>query len=658
MSQSRFVLDETFRDFEVGPFPSDYTPLGEYHYRPPRGFRGRWYEPTNRGWRLGSHWVVLEEDGSHVMEQATNTGYTSLLVSGETDWQDYTLRVVMKPLLPRGQAGVLFRYVHGRAYYSFVLEGGTKAKLIRTHHEETTILAEREFVYDCDTKYNIVVQVTGRDLAVSIDGAEILAAVDDSFAAGRIGLLAQVPAGYYHIVVEMTPDIHTRFVHHKDRRERERAEAAATYPQPQLWRTINLRGWGAGRHVRFGDLTGDGRPDMVFAQNVMHHGIDLYSTITCLTAFTLDGKVLWQFGEPRTHEAAGLTTSDLAFQIYDIDGDGCNEVLLTKNWRLFILDGRTGRVKKSVPLPLAPPLTQETCFKWPESDFHRINGDAIIIANVSGKDRPSDILIKNRYNFIWAWDCDLNPLWRVHCYTGHFPQPYDFNGDGRDEIMACWTLISADGKIEWDLSREHGFKDHVDEIAIGHFNPRMPDVQIGLVAGDEGFLIVSPEGAVLYQDKLGHAQRVTAAKFRADLPGVQFFVVTYWDRAGIISFHDATGARLFSFEPPSTGNILNPVNWTGEGVELALLSGSYEHGGMIDGYGRRVVTFPADGHPELAAEVLDVTGDERDEILLWDMKRMYIYTQDRPAGVAPLYRPRRYPSYNASNYRAEISLPR
>jgi hypothetical protein len=100
------------------------------------------------------------------------------------------------------------------------------------------------------------------------------------------------------------------------------------------------------------------------------------------------------------------------------------------------------------------------------------------------------------------------------------------------------------------------------------------------------------------------------------------------------------------------------VNWRGDGTELALLSGSAQYGGMLDGHGRRVVPFPDDGHPEMCAEALDLTGDARDEVVLWDMKRIWIYTQDRPFEGKRIYRPIRYPHYNVSNYRAEISLPR
>jgi hypothetical protein len=44
---------------------------------------------------------------------------------------------------------------------------------------------------------------------------------------------------------------------------------------------------------------------------------------------------------------------------------------------------------------------------------------------------------------------------------------------------------------------------------------------------------------------------------------------------------------------------------------------------------------------------------------LWYPQRLWIYTQDRPfdGGADALYRPVGYLHHNASNYRAEISLP-
>jgi hypothetical protein len=78
---------------------------------------------------------------------------------------------------------------------------------------------------------------------------------------------------------------------------------------------------------------------------------------------------------------------------------------------------------------------------------------------------------------------------------------------------------------------------------------------------------------------------------------------------------------------------------------------------MMDGHLRRVVMFPDDGHPDLAAHVINLTGDARDEIILWDQERIWIYTQDRPFNGRRMYAPIRNPLYNDSNYRANVSLP-
>jgi hypothetical protein len=88
-----------------------------------------------------------------------------------------------------------------------------------------------------------------------------------------------------------------------------------------------------------------------------------------------------------------------------------------------------------------------------------------------------------------------------------------------------------------------------------------------------------------------------------------------------------------------------------------LLSGNPKEGGILDGHLRRVVMLPDDGHPDVAAYVVDLTGDARDEIVLWDQERVWIYTQDRPFTGRRIYAPVRNPDYNESNYRTTVSLP-
>ena len=77
-----------------------------------------------------------------------------------------------------------------------------------------------------------------------------------------------------------------------------------------------------------------------------------------------------------------------------------------------------------------------------------------------------------------------------------------------------------------------------------------------------------------------------------------------------------------------------------------MLTPNPEDGGMFDGLGRRVVRFPDDGHPDMCNAVLDLTGDCRDEIVVWDPHELWVYTQDDNPRAGRLYRPRRNPLYN------------
>ena len=78
---------------------------------------------------------------------------------------------------------------------------------------------------------------------------------------------------------------------------------------------------------------------------------------------------------------------------------------------------------------------------------------------------------------------------------------------------------------------------------------------------------------------------------------------------------------------------------------------------LFDGWGKRVVRFPTDGHPDMCTAVLDLTGDARDEIVVWDPWEIWVYTQSDAPKSGKHYKPQRSPTYNDSNYRATISLP-
>jgi hypothetical protein len=640
------LLNERFSEFPLGQFPHDYGPWGEYHYMPPAGYRGVWYEPTCLySWSTG-RWQVVEEDDRRWLEQcASFERGIAMLVAGDPVWDDYTVSVDLQPLSTRQAIGLMGRYRDSRNHYLFRLAVGERAELLSCSHEGERLLAQVPFAYDVDTTYSLSLCFSGSQIAAMIDGRQIFDVQDATLTCGRIGLWAITPGRFGDVCVTCEPERRAAIAGVLRRQGDDLQKLRECTPQPELWRVLDTVGFGCGRTLRVGDLDGDGRLEFLLVQHVRRHTGDSHAMISCLTALDLDGDILWQRGRPSSAWEHAYDTCDLACQVYDLDGDGCAEVIFCQDFWLNVVDGRTGELKARRRMPVATP--------GEEDEFDRTSGDAIYICNLSGRPRPTDILVKNRYHQVWAYDRHLEPLWTHRGNTGHFYNAYDIDGDGCDELMVGYTLLDSDGSIMW----QHDMGDHVDEIAIGHFDPAREEPQIAVVAGEAGFIIFDHQGRVLVQDRIGHAQRLSVAKYRPDLDGLQYYVVTFWGNPGIILLYNCAGQRLHSFEPTSTGHVLNPVNWTGDGQELALLNASSVDGGLIDGLGRRVVVLPKDGHPVVCCETLDLTGDPRDELMVWDHRRIFIYTQDRPFEGSQIYHPVRRPHWNASNYRAEVSLP-
>jgi hypothetical protein len=632
--------------------------IQEYHYIEHRGVRTHpWRNPIVH---LDS-WAVSDEEGKPYLEQHLVNDMpgrtTPLFVTGDAEWADYTVAADVKPLSFAELAGIVFRYRTSRHYYLFALRGGNEAVLLVRNPIEKEFrragwreLAAAPFRYDTRRYYRLSVDNDGPRMRASIDGQQALSASDSELLKGEAGLMANVPARFRDFAV--TASETTRAAIDRRIRERDGALAAlrAQNPQPRLMGTFTTPGFGAGRNVRFGDLDGDGRADMLIAQNIPRVRGDAFDHISCLTAVTLEGKVLWQLGRPDPRN--GLLTNDTPFQIHDLDGDGRNEVILVRDFQLQVLEGATGKVRQRAWMPAAARDNKER-------PYELNNGDSIAFVNLSGGKRPQEILVKDRYRWFWIFDKDLQLRWQGEGQTGHYPFPFDMDGDGRQEFMIGYTLWSHTGKPLW--SRDKELRDHADGISAGSFgaDAKAPP-RIYICGSDEGFLVFDHQGKLLKQVRLGHAQTQSVGKFRPDLAGLQIYTANFWRSPGIVTLFDSDGEMLGQKEMAPGSTHLAPVNWRGDGQEFALLSGNIREGGMIDGQHRRVVMFPDDGHPDLAYHVADVGGDPRDEVILWDQQRVWIYTQDRPAIPGPggkVYAPVRNPDFNDSNYRATVSLP-
>lgn len=590
--------------------------------------------------------MILEQDGRKYVEYSTTVkedlDSLIMLAAGESDWDDYTVSCRLRLLLTTGVAGLIFRYQNSRCFYALSFNQG-RLELWKRNQQSRTVLAHSSYPYSADEYYDFKVSCQGNRIKCWVNGVKQFTVDDSTYRAGRIAIAALAPAQFTGIVVEADTAAYQQVLERRKAQSLTVAAERVKYPQPLLWKTIDLRDFGAGRNIRFGHLTGTAEWQIVIAQCQRRIHRDAYAQISCLTAIDLDGNVLWQLGEANPQHA--FLTADLPFQVYDINGDGRDEVIIARDFKIMILDGTTGKVLKWAHTPR---------MERSGYPFDRLNVDAIRLCDFSGKGRPSDILIKDRYTKVWAYNCDLELLWTYDApvNTGHFAYTRDVNGDGREEMFIGYDLVSADGQRIWSLPV---LTDHTDEIVIGRIDPEKEDL-IGIVSGSEGFMLADLQGNLLVKQIIGHAQRISVGNYRPELPGLEICVSTYWGNQGIIYLYDCHGQLLWSDEPGCNGNVITPVNWRGDGQELILLNGNPSRGGLIDGYNRKVVIFPDDGHPDLCAEVIDLTGDCRDEIVLWNEKRMYIYTQDNI--VSNPIEKAKYPPYNASNYRGEYAYPK
>ena len=244
-------------------------------------------------------------------------------------------------------------------------------------------------------------------------------------------------------------------------------------------------------------------------------------------------------------------------------------------------------------------------------------------------------------------------MWQAACNTGHYPFACDIDGDGKDEVR--WAIPSSTTmeRLLWSLDGQ--LQDHADGVAIVRFKPDRPDAFHARPATRASS---SPTC------KARSSSTTTWATFRIPLWRISATTCPAWrpfyQLLGQPGDHPSSSMQradvYHDCEPSQYGSMCLPINWTGRTEEVLRASPNVEEGGLFDGWGARC-HFPDDGHPDMCNAVLDVTGDCRDEIVVWDPYELWVYTQNDNPKSGRLYKPRRNPLYNYSNYQATVSLP-
>ncbi len=242
-------------------------------------------------------------------------------------------------------------------------------------------------------------------------------------------------------------------------------ETGATPDLPEYiepWKIVKLDTAYGGRWLVADDINNDGEVDIVTARttdeggSVGAAGKPYYDRheVTSIAVQNLDGDLLWTWGEPNLGKYD--PGYDVPCIIYDLDNNGTKEILFCTRDTFHILDGVTGKEITRHTLPVSPDFP----YDWAS--------DCINIANISGNDYPSDIIIKTRYTDIWAFTKDWEELWHVEKINGyrtaHQPWVIDIDNDGYDEVLSSYSLIDNDGSVVWSLSPS----EFASNIPLGH----------------------------------------------------------------------------------------------------------------------------------------------------------------------------------------------
>lgn len=653
---STVLFKEDWSKFPAGPILRDNTARGEYMSMVvPENPQG-WYHNASAGGAVDrdhSRFAIRQTPAGRVVEMPAGSapwGPSVVLTPGPKAWQDYTAmaQVTVKGPLP---VGLVVRYQTNRDYYAALFESGM-FKLVRVVEGAMTVLDSATFKAT-RKPFQVALRIEGTHLEARADKVK-LAADDGCIDDGGIGLWANGPAAFGKVLVMAPPaEIRRQNLLHRQRQQHLVAKRKKL-PDMELVAQIDVKGHALGRQIRFADLDGDGRSEILFGVPTYQKGRTWkYHKLTRLSALNLDGQVLWQRGKIQPDSID--ITADLPFQAAD-RGRGM-EVVAAFGASLEILDPLTGKTKKKTVTPKPPkmePYWDEINMYWGDGHFDdlpRLLPDSIRLCNFTGRHPYGDILVKDRYHNVWALDGrTFKILWHHRCNTGHYPYAADFNSDGKDELLLGYSRVDSTGKLFGRLylgDHPDGCFSYVDAYGVRHnLHP----------CGEAGLIDEMSDGR-LSEVHLGHVQHISVANFCPDRPDLERIIVTYHGNQGIIVLMDCDDRIIRKAERYAAGSICQPVNWTGDGRELIAFSPRHGDGGLWDEHFDLVVPFPDGNRPGKYMEVHDVLGLGIDQLIVWDESKLHVYAPKvLPKSKGKRYAPVR-PEPNLSNYQVNYSLP-
>jgi hypothetical protein len=376
-----------------------------------------------------------------------------------------------------------------------------------------------------------------------------------------------------------------------------------------------------------------------------------------VAAFRRTGERLWRIDLGWGIEAGGVYSPIV---VWDIDADGCAEVLLKTNAsgdrldhdadRLTVLNGRTGKVSNETKWPSAEELGD---------NYNSNSRNYLAVAHLDGK-QPYIIAARGLYRAqrIWAFDNQLRHVWerlvgldtyRPETLWGRIKKQWrrrntmqylwarlrgvhtpesgrgshslpiaDLNGDGKEEILWGEHCIGENGVDLWVVERP--YRGHPDIVFPADIRPDIPGLETfycreGWGGKNIGMLLVDSQGKTLWAHwGYTHIDTGWVAKIDAQQKGMQCFGVdikekewsdqkaTYVNETTFL--WDSDGKTLGA--PPSSWVRSRPVDWDGDGVKELCLKG-----GHVQKYNGPTLASLGSG----CSWGADLFGDHREEIV-------------------------------------------
>lgn len=386
---------------------------------------------------------------------------------------------------------------------------------------------------------------------------------------------------------------------------------------PVTLASIDVSDAGGRPKVLLGDLTGDSRMELLLVQ-----GDDMDATydphqVQSLTAIDLDGEVRWQVGEVTAH--GGSHGADFPAQIWDVDGDGRNEVACVMEDRFRVIDGETGEIIREHELP--------------DPQAH----DCIVPANLTGGAYRGDVILKDRYEQVWAMDESFELLWTHEGNTGHYPWAFDADGDGRDEVMAGYDFLDADGTVQWSCE---DVEEHADCIWVADVDT---DGEREILIGEGGLYAYDRHGTELWRDRSPReVQHLAPGNFRPDEPGLEVAGLDRIVRGGpettgqdgiFLLDQDGEMVVIEDRDPGGWLTIVEPMTDWDEDRDyiLAWRRGGGTNPTLYDGSLNPVVTFPEDGYLVHG----DLLGSGSEQVLVLEEGTVHVFGREEIPLDAP-----------------------